>query len=292
MTTNIEASKRALAALGFTEIEAAILCELLRGPPATGYRLAKAIGKAVANTYQALADLTAKGAVMIDNGETKTYRAIPPSELLSGLQHAFDASRREAEAALEALHAPVEDDCIYQLKTTSQIYERADGMIAGAGEILLFDLFPEPLARLEPALRQAHARGVVVAGLVYDSPPSLPFPVVVANSSTIVAERWPGLQLSLVADAREHLLALLSPDGATVRHGVWSDSAYLACLAHSGLAAEIQMSSVNPSEEVPFRHLSLLRSYPSGLARLIGPRVENQHQEKPPCSEPSFSPSC
>lgn len=271
MTTNIENPESTLASLGFTEIEAAIYCELLRGPPATGYRLAKAIGKAPANTYQALAGLTSKGAVMSDDGQAKAYRATPPTELLTGLQRTFEASRNEAQAALEALHAPTEDDRIYQLKSPAQIYERAEGMIAGAREILLFDLFPEPLARLESALRQAQARGVVVAGLIYGAAPDLPFPVVAMRNRAIVAERWPGLQLSLVTDASEHLVALLAPDGQTARHGVWSDSVYLACLKHSGLAAEIQISAA-PDAESPLNGLSLLRAYPSGLSRLIGPR--------------------
>ena len=116
MTTNIDIPMQALEPLGFTEIEAAIYCELLRGPAATGYRLAKVIGKAPANTYQALASLASKGAVMIDDGETETYRSTPPAELLTGLQRAFDASLRKAQTALESLHAPVEDDRIYQLK--------------------------------------------------------------------------------------------------------------------------------------------------------------------------------
>jgi len=275
MTTNTELAETTLTALGFTDIEAAIYCELLRGAPSTGYRLAKAIGKAPANIYQALAGLAAKGAVMVDDGATKVYRATAPAELLTGLQQAFDASRWGAQAALEALHADTEDDRIYQLKTPEQIYKRAEAMIAAAREILLFDLFPEPLAILETPLVAAHARGVTVAGLVYGQAPSLPFPVVVASASAIVAERWPGLQLSLVADAKEHLAALLSLAGTSARHGVWSDSVYLACLKHSGLAAEIQVSAAGSHIDSSFDGISLLQAHPAGLTRLIGPRASS-----------------
>ena len=48
--------------LGFTEIEALVFCELTRLGPTTGYRLAKALGKAAANTYGALQTLAQKGA--------------------------------------------------------------------------------------------------------------------------------------------------------------------------------------------------------------------------------------
>lgn len=276
MTNNTKIAETTLASLGFTDTEAAIYCELLRGASSTGYRLAQAIGKAPANVYQALANLAQRGAAMVDDGETKTYRATPPAELLNSLQRSFDASRQKAQAALESLYAPAGDDRIYQLKTPAQVYERAENMIAAARDILLFDMFPEPLAKLAPHLKDAHARGVTVAGLVYDEPPKFPFPVATMRSQSFVPDHWPGLQLSLVADASEHLLALLSPDGLAARHAVWSDSAYLACLQHSGLAAEIRLSAINRNDSDPFASLSLLRAYPSGLRSLIGPRSPEQ----------------
>lgn len=271
MTTNPEG---ALTALGFTETEARIYCELLRGGPATGYRLAQAVGKAPANTYQALSVLAQKGAVLIDEGDTKTHRAAPPEELLAGLKRSFDGRRGEAQAALAGLQAPVADDRIYQLQTSTQVYERARAMIAAAREIVLFDAFPGPLAALTPELVAAAARGVTVAGLTYGPPSDLPFLTVDSHGGGLIGERWPGQQLSLVADAAEHLIVLLSPDGDRVRHGVWSDSVYLACIKHSGLAAEIRLSAIEAGAEDVDR-LSLLRAYPSGLRRLIGPAPSN-----------------
>ncbi len=265
-----------LAALGFTEIEAAIYCELLRGSAATGYRLAQAIGKAPANVYQALSGLAQRGAVMVDEGETRTYRATAPAELLRGLQRDFEAARAQALRALAGLESNVEDDRIYQLKTPTQVYERAGQMINGAREILLFDLFPQPLTQLTPLLSQAQARGVTVAGLCYGAKPDATFHLSQPASGDFAFERWPGLQLSVVADGREHLLALLSPDGLSVRHGVWSDSAYLACLQHSGLAAEIRLLA--RAQTSPLDHLSLLQSYPTGLRSLIGPRQDPKVQ--------------
>ncbi len=267
MTTNPE---EALAALGFTETEARIYCELLRGGPATGYRLAQAIGKAPANTYQALSVLAQKGAVLVDDGDTKTHRAAPPEELLAGLKRGFDARREDAQAALAGLGAPMADDRIYQLRTPAQTYERARAMIAAAREVVLFDAFPGPLAELTPELTAAAARGVIVAGLTYGAATGLPFLTVDSHGGGLIGERWPGQQLSLVADAVGHLIVLLSPDGERVKHGVWSDSAYLACIKHSGLAAEIRLSVIEAGDaDVP--DLSLLRAYPAGLRRLIGP---------------------
>ena len=122
----------ALAALGFTDIEAAVYCALLRGGTATGYGLAKAVGKAPANTYQALAALSQKGAVLTDDGRAKTYRAVPPEELLSVIAETFSRRRREASAALDNITPAAADDRIYQLKTADQAYERATAMIEAA----------------------------------------------------------------------------------------------------------------------------------------------------------------
>lgn len=267
MTTNPEET---LAALGFTETEARVYCELLRGGPATGYRLAQAVGKAPANTYQALSSLAQKGAVFVDDGDARTHRAAPPEELLAALKRGFDTRREDAQAALAGLGAPAADDRIYQLRTPAQVYERARAMIEAAREVVLFDAFPGPLAALTPELTAASARGVIVAGLTYGADTPLPFITADSHGAGLIGERWPGQQLSLVADASEHLIVLLSPDGDRVKHGVWSDSTYLACIKHSGLAAEIRLSLIEGGDD-DLPALSLLRAYPSGLRRLIGP---------------------
>lgn len=78
--------------------------------------------------------------------------------------------------------------------------------------------------------------------------------------------------MSLIADAREVLLALIAHSGENLLHGMWSDSEYLACMHHSGLAAEIRLSSKSGSEHDPFEHLSLLTAKPPGLKHLIKPK--------------------
>jgi predicted transcriptional regulator len=262
-----QSPEQALGALGFTDTEAAVYCELLRAAPSTGYRLAHAIGKAPANVYQALAALSQKGAVLVEDKDARTYRATPPDELLAMLQQSFEGRATEARSALESLHAPVADDRLYQLSTADQVYGRGAAMIDRASEILLFDLFPAPFARLRPRLEAAAARGVTVAGVLYETVGDCGFTTAVPPGGPMAGERWPGLQLRIVADAREHLSALLSRDEAHVKHGVWSDSVYLACLEHNGLACEI-WASLAPQPEPP--RFSLFGAHPLGLRALLG----------------------
>jgi HTH-type transcriptional regulator, sugar sensing transcriptional regulator len=260
--------EQSLTQLGFTETEALVYCELLRASPASGYRLAQAIGKAPANTYQALSALTQKGAVLAD-GASKTFRAVPPAELIAGLEAGFERRARAAAHALERVFAPSEDDRIYQLKTPAQVMARARALIGAAREILLFDLFPEPLTELLPALESAAAAGVTLAGVTYGPPPATTFPCVGAAASDFIRDRWPGRQVGVVADAAHYLMALLSHDGGRVLHGVGSDSAYLAALQHSALATEIRFTRLKPTDD-PLAHLSLLSARPAGLRRLVG----------------------
>lgn len=271
-----------LVALGFTEVEARVYCELLKGSPATGYRLAQTLGKAPPSIYQALASLELKGAVLVEEGEPRSFRPVPPDEVLAALQRGFESRSREAADALRKLHAPAQDDRIYHLKSTAQVMERARAMISGATEQLLFDLFPPPFDVLAPVLTQASARGISIAGLVYDETPKMPFDCVRSSDAAFVRERWPGAQLTLVVDAREFLVALLTPDGTGVKQAIWSDSGYLACLQHSGLSAEVRLSAPPSARARLARSSSLIGSSPPGLRQLVG---------KPPSSSKRGDPS-
>jgi sugar-specific transcriptional regulator TrmB len=258
-----------LTGFGFTELESRLYVELIRHAPATGYRLAQLLGKAPANTYQALAGLVRKGAAVGSETEPKAYRPVAPAELFAGLRQSFDSGAQQAIAALNAMHAPVAEDRLYGINSVPQALVRAHALIEGAQRIVLFDLFPEPLSMLHEALAAATRRGVTVAGLVYRKPGEAPYTQIMGVSAAFVAQHWPGQQMSLIADAREVMLVSLAHGGEALLQGLWSDSAYLACLHHSGLSAEIRLAARPRSERDPLEHLSLLTARPEGLKRLL-----------------------
>lgn len=231
---------QALTELGFTGLEAEVYGALASASPATGYRLAQAVGKPVANVYKALQSLQAKGAIAIDDGETRQVRAVPPDELLRQLGRQFDRRRERAAEALARLPAPDADLRVYHLHSPELVFERARTMLARAERIALLDLGAAPLAELRADLERAAARGVVVA-LRTEAPAAIDGVDVVAIPARAAAsaEPWPADWLTLVADGREHLLALFTPDGRDVHQAVWTESAFLAWVFHSGLAAEI-----------------------------------------------------
>jgi sugar-specific transcriptional regulator TrmB len=255
-----------LIALGFSEMEAMVYCALLQLGGSTGYKVAKAIGRAGANTYQALGTLHQKGAVVSADGAGKIYRAVPPEELLTALTRAHEAQVRDAAEALRGLETAPPDDALYQLTTVAQAEERARRLIETAEQIVLFDLFPGPFAKLRGLLEAAEARGVTVAGVVYGD--TSPRPAAWVNYEGHVISSWIGEGMILVADARQHVVSLLSKDGETLLNGVWSDSPYLCCIQHSNLAAEIRMVRMRVNGPLPFDEISLFRAKPPGLALL------------------------
>ena len=267
MTTTAVA---ALLDLGFTEIEARLFVELTQLGPSTGYRLSKAVGKAAANTYAALETLAQKGAVFVDEADgAKIWRAAPGPELIAALEARHAQKREQALAALATLKAPEAEPRLYALKTPDQVYARARAMIAAAKSILIFDLFPEPFSALEPDLARAAQAGVRVVGQIY-GPVATPVETVTAPGGLRQAAVWPGQQVTLIADAREHMTALLSRDGERCRQAVWSDSIYLACVQHSGLAAELVLVAQQTGQTLSFDP-SLFASGAPGLGDLTAP---------------------
>jgi hypothetical protein len=261
---------QSIAGLGFSDTESRIYCELLKSGPSTGYRLAASIGKAAANVYQALEALLLRGAVMVDDKEARVFRAVAAAELIAALENDFKRRSSVALEALKRIEISAADDRLYHLKTTGQILERGRAMISAARKIVLFDLYPGPLELFHVDLEKAAARNVFVAGVTYGDAPKLQITHLHSHPWTSVSQRWPGQQTTLVCDANEYLIALLSSDGKTVLHGSWTDSPYLACLQHTGLASEIQAATVAESIPPTLRSLGLLKANPPGLRRLLG----------------------
>ncbi|MBX7220209.1 MAG: TrmB family transcriptional regulator [Blastocatellia bacterium] len=225
--------------LGFSKLEAGIYLFLLEESPVTGYRVAQALGKPVANTYKAIESLANKGAVLLDEGDSRLCRAVPPEELLGRIERRFQEQKLKITEALAELRSPGSDDRVYQLKTAAQVFERCRLMLEGCHNVALLDVFPEPLATILPDLERLLERQVTVALKVY-APTDLPDAHVFLNPSyQTTRARWPGQWVNLVVDGRECLLAFLTEDGRGVHQAIWSGSPYLSWVYHSAVASEL-----------------------------------------------------
>jgi sugar-specific transcriptional regulator TrmB len=233
-----------LIGLGLTALEAEIYVFLLQESPATGYRIAQAIGKPAANTYKAIESLARKGAVLLDEGRSRLCRAVPAAEFLGRLERGFRKVKREAAAVLEGLPGAAADDRVYQLRSRDQVFERCRNMLERCRQVALLDVYPQPLEELRADVERAVARGVAVALQVY-APAVLPgAEVVLKGEVERVVERWPGQWLNLGIDGQEHLLAYLTADGKDVHQAIWTGSAYLSWVYHTGASSELVVSEL------------------------------------------------
>ncbi len=234
--------ERTLIPLGFSEIEALVYCELLRFSPVTGYAVAKTLGRGTANVYQAIAALVQKGAVMVADETVRTFRPVPPEELLAVLSGQFSHKKEEASTRLAEIANVRGDDAVYQLKTLAQTLERARHLISSADRMLLFDLPTKALAALKTDIYAAANRGVLVLGLV--DCPELDQPNWIGRGSEALASIMATSEqaIVLVRDVCEHIVGVVSVGNAELLAGMWSENTYLSRVQHGALISRLKFS--------------------------------------------------
>ena len=229
---------RDLVDVGLSTLEAEVYTVLLTQPLSTGYRIGQLLNKPTANVYKALEALAGKGAVLIEDGDARAYRAVPPGEFLDQQQATFQQRKERITARLADVVTVPPDERVYQLQSAALILDRARRMLAQGRTIAVVDAFPNALAALRPQLEQTIARGVAVFVQVYQ--PTVLDGAQVAH--TYQAERtlahWASQQLNVVVDGQEVLLALLNADLTEVHQAIWSQSLYLSSMVHAGMMRE------------------------------------------------------
>jgi HTH-type transcriptional regulator, sugar sensing transcriptional regulator len=242
-----------LVPFGFTNLEADIYLFLLGESPATGYRIAQAIGKPAANTYKAIQTLQAKGAVLVEEGANRMCRAVPADELLSRLQREFEEKRAAAQKALQNLGRTSDDDRIYYLRSREQVLGRARVMIGAAKQQALLKCPFDVIEELRSVLEEAMEREVDVALMT-------PERVVVGNIESATAHFERSREIGLVTDGQQFLAGMLD-NGDT--QATWTRSAFLVPAAHQGLSAQICLAEVGKQLKDDEKKSRILRTLES-----------------------------
>jgi hypothetical protein len=218
----------ALINTGFTPLEAEIYIYLLQHSPATGYKIAKGIGRSFTNTYKAIAGLQAKGAILMDEGDHKLSRAVRIEELMDQMEARFREKRRIAVEAVRQLPVSEEDNRIYHLASTDQVYERCRRMLQECEERVLLELFPEPCALLREPVEATAARGIITAARVYAGESLEGVRVIQSPFGEENQKIWRSQWLALFVDGRQFLLGHLVQGGGGVYECVWSANPFIS----------------------------------------------------------------
>lgn len=234
---------QALMNLGLTALEAEIYISLLQQSPATGYSIAKELGKPAPNVYKALETLEAKGAVELESGQTRLCHPVPAADLLDMLERRFRQHRDQAAEGLRRLPGPMTDTRIYHLRDPEQVVEKFRQLLSSAKSIALIDAHWNSLSSLTQDLEKAAQRDVIVALKVYTNVDIKGADVILHPKHEEIRARWPARWIIMVVDGCQVLLAAASADGSRVVQAIWSSSPFLSWILHSSLHHEIAWSA-------------------------------------------------
>lgn len=217
-------SIKAFEALGFTTVESEVYVYLVQNSPATGYAIAKAIGRTKGATYKVLSSLEGRGAIIANEDKKGLFRAIPPDELLKRLERDFLREKNRALYATKKLKASPADDRIYRLTTIEQVYERCRTMLDECVERAVIDIFPEPFGILRDDIQAAIDRGVKVMIHLYEPSDIRGARTVVPDYVEDVTSVFPADYICICQDDRQFLIAAVSGREKRVYNAYWSSN--------------------------------------------------------------------
>jgi sugar-specific transcriptional regulator TrmB len=233
-----------LRKLGLTDLEARIYVHLLGTKASTGYAIAKAIARPVANVYKAVTTLEKKGAIYIQQGSNRLCSAVPAEELLDAMERNFKGNKEKAAKRLRQIGASQATNKVYSLNTSEQVYEKCISLIKGANQSILIDAFPKAIEPLVSYLSQAEKRGVQVSMQNYGVNHIPGVRMFLNPMGKKLRDKWSGQWLNLVVDGQSFIITYFSQDLNLVKESLWSSSPYISWIYYSALIAEMQLAAI------------------------------------------------
>jgi len=234
--------------LGFSQYEAQAYVGLLGREPLTGYALANVTGIPQPKVYETLRRLTAKGVVAAVEGEPARFVAVPPDQLLAGLEGSFRARLAGAQRELAAVTPPPGTGGYRVLRAATgweAIEEQAVAAIDGSRRHVYVSVnCPDPRA-IAAAIGRADGRGVVCDVLHFgEAIVELRHGRTVGHDSTrgVVYRRHQARHVAVVADSAEVVWAVAG-DGANWQSLAGRDQ-LLAALARGYIRHDIYVQEI------------------------------------------------
>jgi len=238
-----------LQEIGFNRLESEVYLTLLKQSPLSGYKIAQIIGEGSSNIYKALDILRKKGAVMVEElPSTRQFTAVPAKEYLARVEKQIENSLKYLSSNLPESSDSEMETRVFQLDTIDQVLERAEDMIRNAKKQIIVDGFPKMLEMIRPDLEKATQKRVKdklhVVINSYDGTEIKNCVMIKKSAGADALKIWKDSWLNLVVDGEKYLLAVVQPDGKTLKHAVWTNSPFLSYVLYSGIASEIMFSAL------------------------------------------------
>ncbi|MFJ6726243.1 TrmB family transcriptional regulator [Streptomyces sp. NPDC091281] len=285
MQQQAEEFTESLLALGFSSYEARCYVGLLGPEPQTGYAVAKATGVPQPKVYEALRRLVARGAARQLGSEPVRFVAVPPREVLDGLESTFEdhlTLARSRSVHLTTSEPPPEHELVYRFRDRARIITAASAMIDASEQRVYVSSSPGELRMLREPVERATGRGVDVVALCFGRVPfSTPGMRVFRHASTdgVLYRAHQARHLGLVTDSRETLFGLAA-DGQSWT-GIQSASEAVIAAVKGYIRHDIDMQQVFNDFES-----ELVAAYGPGLQGLESYRAA-QTGETPAAQTPA-----
>ena len=230
---------KALSDLGLNNLEANVYLALLKNPGTTGYRIAKELGKAVSNVYQALESLALQGvALQRYEGKDRIYSPLPLNEVISLFKTNHENRIAVLEDELKDFESPVIESAIYKINSSNQLFNKITSLLKEVNSSVLITADSFFLERLRPQLETAGSRGKTILILGYED-------LVFKNCDFLKLSSgkkapWPGHWIIIDIDGIQHLIAFFEkPD--TLTHAVWCNDQYVSYWIHFFMLADFTL---------------------------------------------------
>lgn len=224
----------ALVPFGFTALESEVYAFLAKEHPATGYRIARAIGKPAANTYKAIQSLERKGAITVDEGANRSCTPVPPERLLERLNRRFESDRRGALEALRKVATAFPPGRPVPIGSTAAALGAARAALGAAKEHVLVHAHASLLHELAGDLEAAAGvADVYVLGRESEA---------LAGVEWLAPRQEPGYVLELAADGASAVLAAGEEGGEL--SGLSASDHPFGAQAHRLLASQMAIAEV------------------------------------------------
>ncbi len=241
---NEQTPQEILTQIGFTQLESDVYLYLLTKGPHTGYAIAKAIGKSIANVYKAVERLAQKGAVEQSSGDSKLCVAVPWRQLVASERKKFTANMDALTKALKRLPEQQDDEQVYQIKNGNHVKEQAIRVVENAQNIILANLEPQCVEWLKQPLINAAARGVEIRVKVYEKVELPGVTVVLRQNGAQVYGKTEDAQLNLCADGKEMIVALFKLNTDEIIQAFRSKSALMTLMQYNQLLYELVLTEL------------------------------------------------
>jgi sugar-specific transcriptional regulator TrmB len=225
--------------LGFTPIEATVYLCLLSEHPQTGYKVSTTISKSRSSTYQALKSLENKHAIIrLEGTEYGEYIPVSIEHYMDQKEKEFRSQKEEIIEAFKDIVPETQQEYIYQITRTEQLYSTVQSMIQKAQSMILVDTDDAPLQIIQDWLNaKANENVNVMIETLGEKHDDNCFHI---NLKQITPKdtKWDADWLCLSVDGEQFLISLLNKDTGELIHAIWCGNPYISPWVYNGMLHE------------------------------------------------------